>query len=258
MKSKEFIYQDELKDDFAGIKRNKYLIDEKYKYDKRGFFWKVSQFVVYRIIMKPFAYIYMKCRFHHKIVNKGLLKNVKSCFTYGNHTLMAGDAFVPNVINIRKQVSVVVSSDNLSVPVVRPLIEMCGAVPVPETLSATKNFKEILKKRIAQGSFVMIYPEAHIWPYYTGIRNFASVSFKYPIELNCPTYAITNTFHKRKFSKKPKIITYIDGPFYADVNLPKKERQELLRNQVYGAMCERSKSNSYNVHTYIKGGSDID
>ncbi len=255
MKSKKFYYQKELTDDFAEVSRKKYLIDDKYKYDKTNFVWKGVQFVVYRIIMKPFAYIYMKYKYHHKIINKGLLKHTKGCFVYGNHTLIDGDAFIPNLIDFSKMVYAIVHSDNIAVPLTRGFIEMCGAIPVPDTLTASKNFKKIIEKRIGQGSLVMIYPEAHIWPYYTGIRSFCSVSFKYPIEYGVPTYAITNTFHKRKFSKIPKVITYVDGPFYADTSLSKKEQQESLRNQVYRTMCERSTLNSYSVHTYIKGES---
>ena len=252
MKSKKFYYQDELNDDFAGVSRKKFLIDDKYKYYRGNFFWKIGEFIVYRIIMKPFAYIYMKCKFHHKVVNKRVLKNTKGCFLYGNHTMMAGDAFVPNVLSHKKTYTIV-HSDNISVPITRGFIEMCGAIPTPDTLTATKNFRKIIDKRVAQKSLIMVYPEAHIWPYYTGVRNFESVSFKYPVELNVPTFVITNTFHKKRFSKTPKVITYIDGPFFANKDVPKKAQEVDLRNQVYRVMSDRAKLSSYSVHTYIKG-----
>lgn len=257
MKSKTFCYTDERNDDFAGVKRKPYIIDDKYKYFKKNIFWKIGEFVVYRIIMKPFAYIYLKCKFHHKVIGKKILKDCKGAFVYGNHTLMAGDAFIPNVLSNRKTYNIV-HSDNIAVPATRWFIEMCGAIPTPNTLTASKNFVAVINKRIESGAFVMVYPEAHIWPYYTGIRNFESVSFKYPIGLGVPAYALTNTFHKRRFSKTPKVITYIDGPFFADKSLSKKEQETSLREQVYTAMCKRAKLNTYNVHTYIKGEPKID
>ena len=255
MKSKKFCYTDETNDDFAGVKRKPFVIDDKYKYDKTNFLWKIVEFIVYRVFVLPFAWIYMKIRFYHRVVNKKVLKESKSqgYFMYGNHTLMAGDAFIPNVINGRKKTYIIVHSDNIAVTLTRPFIEMCGAIPLPNTLTATKNFKNIINKRIKQGKAVQIYPEAHIWPYYTGIRNFKSASFKYPIELNVATYSLTNTFHRRRFSKTPKVVTYIDGPFFANPNLTKKEQELDLRNRVYNAMCERAKLSNYSVHIYIEG-----
>ena len=98
-----------------------------------------------------------------------------------------------------------------------------------------------------------IYPEAHIWPYYTKIRPFEAVSFKYPVALDVPVYALTNTYHQRKKgSDRVNIITYIDGPFYPDKSLKPKERQQVLRNQVYECMVERSRESDYEVICYQK------
>ena len=194
MKSRCFVYRDEREVDFSGVKRKAYLIDNKYRYDKDGFLWKLCKFVVYRIIMVPFAYIYIKLKFGHKVVNKRLLKkaNAQGYFIYGNHTLMAGDAFIPNITNFPRKTYTIVHSDNISLPITRRWVELCGAIPLPNTLGATKNFLSIVSKRIDEKCAIMIYPEAHIWPYYTGIRDFKSGSFKYPVKLGVATYCLTN------------------------------------------------------------------
>ena len=108
--------------------------------------------------------------------------------------------------------------------------------------------------RIEKGYSITIYPEAHIWPYYTGIRNFKSVSFKYPVQLNVPSFCMTNTYQSYgKNKKRVKIVTYIDGPFFPDENLKTmKEKQEDLRNRIYQQMCERSKNSNVEVIKYIK------
>ncbi len=49
---------------------------------------------------------------------------------------------------------------------------MLGALPVPDSISEYKKFSKAYKKRISDGHPVVIYPEAHVWPYYTGIRPF--------------------------------------------------------------------------------------
>ena len=77
-----------------------------------------------------------------------------------------------------------------------------------------------------------IYPEAHIWPYYTKIRPFKNVSFAYPVNLEKPVYCMTNTYQSYgKKKDKIKIINYIDGPFYANKELSTKEQKRKLENQ---------------------------
>ena len=66
--------------------------------------------------------------------------------------------------------------------------------------------------------------------------------------MNSPVFAFTNVYQKRKHSSKPKMITYIDGPFYPNLDLDQKERIEDLRDKVYNAMVERS--NKYSTYEY--------
>lgn len=259
MKRKNFYYVNELEDDFAGIKRKPYIIDKNYSYIRVGFLWRLCEIIVYRIIMMPFAYIYIKVKFRHKVVNKNLLKQAKKqgYFLYGNHTLIFGDALIPNLINTAKRTYTIVHSDNISKILTRKFIEMCGAIPLPNTISATKNFVDVIAKRVEKGCAIMIYPEAHIWPYYVGIRDFKSGSFKYPLKFGVPAYSITNTFHKRRFTKVPRIITYIDGPFFVEGDLPNKVKEANLKNMVYKCMCDRASLSTYSVHTYTKLGGEL-
>ena len=114
-----------------------------------------------------------------------------------------------------------------------------------------KNFLSYIDYRIGKNNSITIYPEAHIWPYYTKIRPFKSVSFKYPVKLNKPVFCITNTYQKRK-NNKVKIISYIDGPFFKNNELTSKEAEQDLRNRVYEKMVERSKNNNIEIIEYRK------
>ena len=117
-----------------------------------------------------------------------------------------------------------------------------------------KNFLDTIEEKINKKYAITIYPEAHIWPYYTKIRPFKSVSFKYPVELDKPVFCMTNTYQKRgKNGDKVKIVSYIDGPFYADKSIQNlKQQKEELRNRVYECMVERSKKSNIEVITYVK------
>ena len=98
----------------------------------------------------------------------------------------------------------------------------------------------------------MIYPEAHIWPFYTDIRPFKDTSFRYPIQHNLPVFSMTNTYQKRRFSSKPKMVTYIDGPFYADTSLPVRQQKKMLPDLVYETMKKRAKNNTVVCIRYEK------
>ena len=130
---------------------------------------------------------------------------------------------------------------------------MLGAIPVPGNKEAMKNFLEVISLKIKKGSGLTIYPEAHIWPYYTKIRPFKDVSFAYPIRLEAPTFCMTNTYQSYgKKNDKIKIVTYIDGPFYANKELSIKEQKQDLRNKVYNQMVERSKNSNVEYIKYVK------
>ena len=73
---------------------------------------------------------------------------------------------------------------------------------------------------------------------------------------NVPVVCFTNTYQKRKFRNKPRMVTYIDGPFYPDQNIPKPQRKQLLRDMAYNAMVERSKNNNVKLVEYIKKESE--
>ena len=115
-----------------------------------------------------------------------------------------------------------------------------------------KEQVEEIGKKITAKKCVMIYPEAHIWPYYTGIRPFRELSFRYPVQYQTPVFCLTNTYQKRRFSKRPRIVTYIDGPFYPDGTLSMKQQKQKLRDEVYERMKERAGNSNVTVIRYEK------
>lgn len=84
----------------------------------------------------------------------------------------------------------------------------------------------------------------------TIIRNFKYQSFRYPSSLNKPIFVLTNCYQKRKWSKKPKILIYVDGPFYPDNTLSELETAKKLRDITYNVMTERAEK--YSTYEYIK------
>ncbi|MGM9969035.1 MAG: lysophospholipid acyltransferase family protein [Anaeroplasma sp.] len=254
MKQKTIYYNDELNDEFSEAVIEPIKIDKNYKYINDSIFKKITHFFWYRIIANPLGFLYVKIAHKNKIINKSILKSYKSkpYFLYGNHTHHLADAIIPTLINGTKDSYTIVHPNNVSIPIIGKITPSLGAIPLPGDIISGKNFIECIKHHIDRNKSIVIYPEAHIWPYYTKIRPFKDTSFRYPVDLNIPVFTFTNTYQKRRFSSKPKIITYIDGPFFPDTSLLKNERRNDLRNKVYNAMVNRSQNSNVEYWKYIK------
>lgn len=258
MKKEIIYYSDELNDEFAGDSIVAKKIDKNYVYIHKSLFKKFTHFFWYRIIAYPLAYLYLKIVYHHKIVNRKVLKKYKKTgyFIYGNHTHNIGDALIPTMVNSTKDTYVIVHPNNVSMPVLGKITPSIGAIPLPGDIESTRNFMDCLKYRLEHKCAIMIYPEAHIWPYYTKIRPFKDQSFRYPVNYNVPTFTLTNVYKKRKISKKPKIVTYIDGPFFPNEESSASDKRKELRDLCYNQMVLRSKENNVEIIKYVKKESE--
>lgn len=254
-KEKVIYYEDELNDEFSTAKIIPRVIDENYPYIHQNLLWNITSYLLQNILSMPIKVMYAKLKFRIKYIGKEKLKHAKKTgyFMYVNHTQPFADTFIPSLANYPKRNFFIVNPENISMKFLKHTVELLGAIPVPGNKKAMKNFLEAIQERIQANSSITIYPEAHIWPYYTKIRPFKDVSFKYPVELNVPAFCITNTYQaygKRK--DKIKIVSYIDGPFVADVTLNKKEKQKNLRDKIYECMVERSKNSNIEYIQYRK------
>lgn len=253
MKEKKVIYYtDELNDEFSTTRVTPRVIDREYKYF-RGGLWDFCSLAVQNVLTMPVKVLYSKCKFHLKYVGKEKLRECKNTgyFIYGNHTQPFADTFIPSVANYPKRNFFIVHPNNVSMPGMRTFAELCGALPIPCDFEGMKHFMKSVEEKIQRKYSVTIYPEAHIWPYYTHIRPFQAVSFQYPVKLNCPVFCLTNTYHRRgKSESRVNIVTYIDGPFYPDESLKPKARKQDLRDRVYQCMVERSRESDWEMVIY--------
>ena len=243
-------YEDELNDEFSTARIQARPIDGSYRYIRNRFL----SFVLYRIVATPLAFLYTKLVFGQKTVGKEKWKETGSAgaFLYGNHTQASADPLIPNILRFPGKVYSVCHPANVSIPVVGRLMPYVGAIPLPDGPAAYRHFTDCIEQRVAEGAVVNIYPEAHIWPYYTKIRPFPDTSFTYPVRSNAPVYCFTNTYQARKHRKKPRIVTYLDGPFFPDMTLPVRQRASALREEVYRTMRSRSLLSDTEYIQYIK------
>lgn len=254
MKKEVIYYKDELNDEFSIPVIEARVIDKNYKYEHNKF-WDLTSYILQNFLTMPIKIFYPKIRFRQRYIGKEKFKECKNSgyFIYANHTQPFGDTFIPSVANYPKRNYLIVNPVNISLKGTRTFVEMLGAIPVPGDIKTSKTFLKVIEEKIKKGYSITIYPEAHIWPFYTKIRPFKEVSFKYPVNLNVPCFSITNTYQSYgKNNDKIKMVSYIDGPFYPSKELTKKEAQKDLRDRVYNQMVERSKNSNIEKIKYIK------
>ncbi len=257
-KSQKIIYINNNSTEVIQNKLKKKKIDKNYKYISKNFFYNLFGNLCYFCLAKPITWFIFKFIRHIKYKNTKVLKQHKKggYFVYCNHTDAWSDALSPALICNPKKPRIICDSSNLSIPIVGFLTKQWGALPLPDDLQATKNFYAAIASTLNKNAPIIIYPEAHLWPYYTKIRPYSSISFRYPIKYNKPVYTFTTTYHKRRFSKKPRLEIYVDGPFYPNSDLHSKESQEKMRDICFNKMRERAKLNTYEFIKYKKRSSN--
>lgn len=254
---KTIYYHDELNDDFSATKEilDERKIDERYNYFRlRNFFVKLWANFLYYIIAKPIIWLVLKIYFRFKVVNKKAMKKrgKNGCFIYGNHTNYLPDAAFNSLLH-HKRNYVIVGSQTVNIKGIGKLVQDLGAIPLGSTLKAKANFMECISSKLKENASITIYPEAHIWPYYTKVRPFLKDSFAYPVEYDVPVYAVATCYQKRKHALRPRIIFVVCGPFYKDGSLSKPDAMQKLRDEVYAALYNATnKYSNYEYYKYIK------
>lgn len=239
---KVYYYSDELNDDFAGTHIKRRSLPEDYVYLNKGFGGFLKRVFIYRLIVFPLLSLYNKLIKRVKYVNKKAFKGYKkrACFMYGNHTSMIVDAFNPSYLAFPRPADIIVNPDATSIKGLGWLIKTLGGLPIPDGYAGMKKFNAAVAEAVECRHWIAVYPEAHIWHYYTGIRPFPATSFAYPVKLGTPVFSYTLTYKKRRHSDYPRYVVYIDGPFFPDTGLPYKQAVQKLRDEVYAAMYARA------------------
>ena len=252
VKERVIYYKDEHNDDFAGNNITRKPLGDGFKYIHKNIFFRIFEFVLYYVIAAPLVCLMQKVYSHQRFVNRRALKKAKDSgyFIYSNHTQMINDAYIGPMATFPKKCFVITAQDTTSIRGIRTIVQALGAIPLGGSFSETRQMLNCVDTRIAQHSAIMIYPEAHIWPYYTGIRDFPYQSFEYATRLNKPVYVLTNCYQKRRFFKKPGIVTFVDGPFYPNTELSRKEAAKELRDIAYNTM--RARAAEHSTYQYIK------
>lgn len=248
-------YKDERNDDFSGLRIKLKPLGEGYRYIRSSWAFKVFEFLFYYGIMIPVVFMLEKVYCHQKFANRKLLRQAKKdgCFLVSNHTQVQSDSYIGPLATYPKKCFIISNPDVLSIPGLRLGMQAYGVIPLGSNLDEKKAFLHCVETRMQQGNAVIVYPEAHVWPYYTKIRPFDEQPFVYLSRQKKPMFVLTNCYRKRRFFNRPQIVTYADGPFYPKADAGPMEAAKQLRDIAYETMCRRVREHSTYEHIkYIK------
>ncbi len=252
MKEKTVYYSDPVNDDFAGTNIKTKELPDDYRYFPKMAIRRGFACALYHAA-GPIVWLLQKMVYGEKTVGRKKLKGYRreGFFLYGNHTRTMGDAYCPGLLAWPKKAYIVAGMDCFSIPGIRRIVEDLGGIPLPSGKKGFKNYSRAMLRHSELCHIVTLYPEAHIWLQYTGIRPFSPAAFHYPAETGRPFFTFTTTWQKRKILPGARTVVYVDGPFIPDMDLPMDKRKEALRNQAYGAMTERAKNSNYEKIHYV-------
>lgn len=236
-------YRDPLRDDFAPLTIRTRPVDGSFPYEHPSRLWRGAAWLLYYLIAAPVALlvgkVYLGLRFENWEVLKQLPRT--GFCLYGNHTRTL-DVALPILAAFPRRAYIIANPDAVSIPGLRNLVTMLGAIPVPTGAGGLKQMLDAVSRRLRSGCCVAIFPEAHIWPFYTGIRPFPDTSFRYPVKEHCPAVAMAVTYRKRRglgrLFPQPAMTVTFSQPMYPRADLPPREAKRELRDRVYRFMAE--------------------
>lgn len=232
-------YYGSFTEDFVQSREQQLRLSSEYRYVRTDGLFRVVSAVVYMLALALSA-VYCRVFLRMRIRGREKLRVAgrQGVFLYGNHTQPVGDVFTPAHCLFPRRIYTLASPANYGIPVIGRLLPYLGALPVADTVQGLRTLQEAVALRLEQGKAIVIYPEAHVWEYYTGLRPFAATAFKFPAKFDKPVFSMTVTYQRTRWRKRPKMVVYLDGPFFPEGETL-RERAESLRQAVRAAMEQR-------------------
>ncbi|MFD1432124.1 lysophospholipid acyltransferase family protein [Lacticaseibacillus yichunensis] len=243
---KPVLYYDTLQDDIVTSANQDFQLAADFSWLRDSFGFRLGQRLVYPTARR-IGSAFWRTRLAARFVGRAKLTPYadRGYFLYGNHTQTFGDPLLPMVLAGRKQiVHTIASPANLGMPVIGGLLPYGNALILPQSTHQMGEFYTAIEQVIASHKAVGIFPEAHLWPWYTQIRPFSDSVFHYPVAMHAPSFCFTTTYQRHH------VTVYVDGPFWPEPNLPRRAQQRQLRDEIARCMTRRSQHSTYSRIDY--------
>lgn len=195
------------------------------------------------LIVYPILVTLNKVMFGFKIEGKAKLKKIKGAkITVSNH-IHQMDCTMNAIANAPHKTYFPTLQSNFQIPIVRDLIKVLNAIPIPNKVNAKKQFIKAMNELLGEGKTVHFYPEAALRPYCKKLRNFKKGAFQFAVENDIPIVPFVYYFEEPKgiykyYKKKPCIKMKILEPVYPNKENRKQDEIIRLKEEVYNKMNE--------------------
>lgn len=133
---------------------------------------------------------------------------------------------------------------NFRIPVIRHLIRVFGAVPLPNRNHTMRELFDAMGEALQRGSYVQMYPEGVMVPYDQSLRPFRSGAFRLAVRNGAPVLPVVilqrpaSGLYRLYKRGKPCFTVKILPPIEPDPSLSKREAADLLKERCRKAMGE--------------------
>lgn len=195
------------------------------------------------LVFGPILFIYNKITLGFSIKGRKKLKKVKGGkITVSNH-VHPMDCTMNAIVNMPHKTYFPTIKENFQIPIIRDLIKILNAIPIPEKMEAKKQFVKEINELLQKGKTVHFYPEAAMHPYCKRLRNFKKGAFELAVENNVPVVPFVYTFKEptglyRIWKDKPCITVQVLDPVYPKKGENKGDAVRLLKEEVFQKMNE--------------------
>ena len=233
------VVRDQATDDFGtpGNRVHPRVIGEDYAY-RHGFVWQVVSAIVYYVIA-PIPVFVMGFAHGLRFVNRSALRRAGGGFIFCNHTHWL-DTVIPYLTAWPRRAYVIAGPTAFSIRWLGGFVAMLGGLPLNSTEEGKAAFRARVQEVVGRGAAVAVYPEAHQWPYYNGIRDFPAYAFTYPVHCQAPVIASVVTYRRRRFFPKraPHMTVTLSEPIWPSTWQDTPDPKAALREAVHSFMCD--------------------
>ncbi len=247
-KTQKFPYPEITDRHYLELKMNRGIVfDADYPYldESKGF--KFRCFML-RILLKTIVLPVVRIRMGLKVEGRENLKKHRGTIEKGvvsccNHVHMWDYLGILGSLG-RIKPHVLIWGDNINGEWGK-MMRLVGGIPIPENdRRATMAYFKAVRKLLADGKWLHIYPEGSMWEYYRPLRPFKRGVSYVAIDSDKPVIPMGYTYRKPNFIRKHifrQIATFtlhIGEPIYRNENLPKKEQEADLTQRCFDAVAK--------------------
>lgn len=218
----------------------KFEIKDNYKY--------ISENIVFNCFSNIFGFItaiiltvFNKIFYGYKIKNKNKILKNTGFISISNHIHQMDCTFIA-LSYFPRRVYFPTLASNFKIPVVRHIIKLFYAIPIPKKSKQLLTFYNKIINALKKGKIVHMYPEGSLWPYYDKIRNFKEGAFKMAVDAGVPIQPVIFKYKQRWYKIKPAIICEILDPIYPNKELKRNDCIKDLKNRCLNEMRKENES----------------